>query len=443
LGAPPKAAPAVDVVAVGALPVIRSQSQELGDFADGLAQGLLPAYQVPGLVLVIVKDGYVLVEKKYGRADSATPLTLGRMERLPLALGTMQLVEQAKLLVGDNVASVKGDAGAPASVAEALTYQASKASEHLEKTIENKSGETWPAYAKVHLFEPLGMTHSAVSGEGLNTTGADMAALLRALTSGPNAAGDDTKTILQPETLALMEATHYTAHPALAGWAYGLAEMRRHGWRALQQDGSGKQTEARLVIVPETQTGYFVAITGTAPASFWRTIDAALFYRVFPPRQGGEGELRGTAAPNAQDAQKAAGIYWPDATNIGAAFLDAEPRALHVSGNGAGLKLSGTVEAKLEAQPGGYWHSDSPVLNAVWRDGVLHLGAIAYRPIGFFQRPVLYAVLAFWMALVTIGLRLSYTRLGLNQKTAYGLGAGFAGGSLLLILVALALWAVV
>src|SRR5688572_26135143 len=73
--APPIAAP-TSRIAVTALPVVRSASQQVDDFASGLLQGLSASEAIPGLALIVVDSDHVMVQKSLGVTDrqSLTPI---------------------------------------------------------------------------------------------------------------------------------------------------------------------------------------------------------------------------------------------------------------------------------------------------------------------------------------------------------------------------------
>lgn len=67
------------------------------------------------------------------------------------------------------------------------------------------------------------------------------------------------KGLLTPETADFMQAQHFTEAPGLDGWAFGFAEGERNGVRWIGHGGSWPGFCADLVLVPERQSGYFVA----------------------------------------------------------------------------------------------------------------------------------------------------------------------------------------
>jgi CubicO group peptidase (beta-lactamase class C family) len=153
--------------------------------------------------------------------------------------------------------------------------------------IEEVSGRPFADYVREQLFEPLGMRrsgsltgrvpedlavayeyddgqHRALAPDYLQissagaffTTGTDMGRFLIAHLRG--GAYRDHR-ILQPETVAMMHARHFTQTPDTSGWAYGLWEDARDGQRALLHNGGGKGYRALMYLLPEQDAGFFVA----------------------------------------------------------------------------------------------------------------------------------------------------------------------------------------
>ncbi|MBI1318801.1 MAG: serine hydrolase [Candidatus Hydrogenedens sp.] len=63
--------------------------------------------------------------------------------------------------------------------------------------------------------------------------------------------------ILQPETSALMQETHFRHAPGLVGWCYGFEEDRVRGVRMLVHGGSTSGFTTQFVLVPDFNAGYF------------------------------------------------------------------------------------------------------------------------------------------------------------------------------------------
>jgi hypothetical protein len=183
-----------------------------------------------------------------------------------------------------------------------------------------------------------------------------------------------------------MQQIQFSIHPALPGWTYGFAEMRRNGRRALQRDGAWSTTpgvEARMVLVPEARLAYFVIVEGRAGRSFWRTFDDALFDRILPPGNPVVADTPPAPAPDAAQARALAGSYESSEEPLSAAapLMSAEERLVVRAGDDGSLRLSGRENAVLMPQPGGYWAAAGGNLNAVASDGRLVLSRGIYRPL--------------------------------------------------------------
>jgi Beta-lactamase len=88
------------------------------------------------------------------------------------------------------------------------------------------------------------------------TTGTDMAHFLIAHLRG---GAYENGRILQPETVDLMHAQHFTQSPGTSGWGYGIWEDLRGGRRALLHDGGGKGYKALMYLLPGQDAGFFLA----------------------------------------------------------------------------------------------------------------------------------------------------------------------------------------
>lgn len=498
---PPIAAP-TSPVAVSSLPYIRPEAQALDDFVSGLAGGLMATHRVPGLVVVVVKDGQILLEKGIGLADvearvsvdpRETLFRVASVSKLFTAVLAMQLAEQGVLLLDEDLTTYLGEAPFGASTLDGITaanllthtagfderYLYSAAvypgpveplEAHLRRFMPARvmpPGATlsysnygygllglltarllnrdFGEAVEAEILEPLAMSRSTFGlpeerprmlarayrdGQGgtlerepeqvflpapaaeLATTGGDMARFMLAILNGGQLDG---ARILLPETVELMTRTHWSAHPALPGWCYGFEEYRRGGWRGVGHGGRHRGFDTQLVIVPEAHAGYFVAINREAGPQFWRAFEAALFDYLFPPR-GVQPGLRGVAAPGAEEAAAAAGIYIPsrrtrhDYTKIGAA-LDAI--RVETAEDGA-LIVTGRETHRYAPMPGGYWRSEARNLNAAWRaeggEGRAQLvfGAAVFDRLAWWEYPALHAGAglgaAFLSVLVVLGL---------------------------------------
>ncbi len=190
-------------------------ADDLEAWLDGLMPTALHTAQTPGAVVVVVKDGQVLLEKGYGFADykKQTPVdpksTLfrpGSVSKLFTWTAVMQLVEAGKLNLDADVNTyldfkIPPYHGAPVTIRELMTHRAGfsetardlltygKAPPPLGEVmkrytpprifapdegpgysnygasvagyiVQRVSGEPFEAYVQHHIFDPLGMTNS-------------------------------------------------------------------------------------------------------------------------------------------------------------------------------------------------------------------------------------------------------------------------------------------
>jgi hypothetical protein len=199
-----------------------------------------------------------------------------------------------------------------------------------------------------------------------------------------------------------MESTHAAVHPALPGWAYGFAELRRNGWRGLQREGRTDEFAFRLVVVPEAKLGYILLARGRTEAPFWRALDNGLFDKTLSPRAATEAAASSAKpAPDAAAAGEVAGEYEPVRDEaLSLAELEQGGRRLTVrAGNDGALIMTGAENATLTPRPGGYWGTADGNLNAVSAGGQLLLSSGAYGPLGLYKQSELYAWLALLAAL--------------------------------------------
>ncbi len=456
---PPVAAPTVSV-GVASLPIVRSESQEMADFTAGLLQGLLPSHNIEGLALIIVEGDHVMVQQHYGSADAA--FSTSGLSHIVTAIAAMQLIEQARILPGDDASDILSETNLRGvTVAQLLTRQADAPPDTLGRIVARVSGQPLNAYVRARIFMPLGMNRSNMNAGNLVTTASDMGRLMLALLNG--GAYEDGR-ILQPETVELMQRSHVTLHPGLPGWSYGLAEMHRGGWRALHHDGRVGEAEARLVLIPDRKLGYFIAVNrlsgraalmsrfdgDAAEAGFWRVLDHALFDRLLSVAPGGVAAIvtNGTAAPpTAEDAAHAAGLYRSQGgMGARAVFLKSQRGGLLVRAreNGA-LELSGARVGVLFPRPGGFWLSNDGGLAAAIAGRALVVGSGVYRRISLWERPALYLLLG---ALAGMAALLVFARpdwispplkRGARTERLLGYGLTFGAGAALFAAVLLQL----
>jgi CubicO group peptidase (beta-lactamase class C family) len=211
--APASAAPAAAPAAPNAHPLTK---EDVDAWLDGVLPSAIRSGEVPGAVVVVVKDGQILTERGYGYADLATkapvdPKTTmfrpGSITKTFTWTAVMQLVEQGKLDLDTdvnkyldfkippyhdqpitlrnimthtagfeekfkNLMSDKPDVTleqyikgwtpkrvfAPGKVPAYSNYAASLAGYIVQRV----SRESWADYVTHHILQPLDMTHSSV-----------------------------------------------------------------------------------------------------------------------------------------------------------------------------------------------------------------------------------------------------------------------------------------
>ncbi len=208
--APAAASPATLPVAGHALTAVDVEA-----WMDGLMPTALDTAQVPGAVVVVVKDGQVLFEKGYGYADYARQVPVdprktlfrpGSVSKLFTWTAVMQLVEQGRIDLDADVNryldfSIPRYHGAPVTMRDLMTHRAGfsetardlltygKAPPPLDVVlkryvpprifapaggpgysnygaslagyiVQRVSGQPFDDYVDQHIFAPLGMTRS-------------------------------------------------------------------------------------------------------------------------------------------------------------------------------------------------------------------------------------------------------------------------------------------
>jgi hypothetical protein len=429
---PPVAAP-TSQIAVAPIEVVRSMSETINDFGGGLIEGLLSSHRLRNAVLVAAQDGRLIVTREFG---SSTGFDDVLYSDLLAPLAVLQLLERQKLKLEDKVSAIVVGFGATdVTVGDALTYRADPAV--LRRIVEASSGQEFRTYVRENILSPL----MAAGGGPSESFGQTMGRLLVALINGGAFEGTQ---ILAPETIALMEKTGVSIHPALPGWTYGFAEMRRNGRRALQRDGvwrSEPTIEERMVVVPEENLAYFIIVEGQAGASFWRTLDDALFDRIFPETNSAA-DVPQTPPPDAAQARAVAGSYETsdEPLALAAPLKSARQRvAVRATDDGI-LHLSGGENAVLTPQPGGYWAAMGGNLNAVASDGRLVLSSGIYRPLRWWKRPALYASFALISAFGAAGTFASERRAKRASRARRGLVLGLTVAFGTFLAVALFVW---
>jgi CubicO group peptidase (beta-lactamase class C family) len=437
LNRPPVPAPTVKIE-TGAIPVVLSESQELDNFVSGLMQGLMLDGRVKGIALVIVKDDYVMLKRSVGTVAPDSRFAAGGLSEVFSVVAAMQQVERGRLMLDVDVGKSLGETDPRGmTLADLLAFQAGDDS-LLVRAVEKSAGTGLPDYVAREISQPLGMRATTYRGGGLETNLDDLSQLAIALV---NAKNSQSAHLLMPATVDLMESTRFMTHPALPGWAYGFAEMRRNGWRALQHDGAMADFGSRLVIVPEAKLAYLIVAQGHSDKQFWRGLDNGLFDKLLATRNTPIGGLDGAPALTDADAQRVAGVYEPIRNEAaGMAELKRGGRVNVRADGGAVLILTGGENAALTPRPGGYWASADGNLNAVTRNGELLLSSGIYAPLAFYKRFDLYAWFALLVALLAIGLGYYEAHQGSEAHFPSDTVLGLASACGVFLLLSLGVW---
>ena len=420
---PPIAAP-TSGVSVGSLPVIRTESQQVTDYVQGLMKGLMAREDITAGAIVVVSQDRVDMAEGFGAGvDENFSFALGSQSDLFGTLLIMQLIERMTLRPTDEIADIaEGSEPHGTTLEDVLIERQTGESRLIPDIVEHASGNEFGPLLSKNLLTPLGMTRTRLTGEGseVQTTAADMGQLLLALVNRGEANGTR---ILDEPTADLMMRTQDFPHRGLPGRTLGFAEMLHNGWRALQRDGGSSDppgTQSRLVIIPEAGRAYFTLIQGQASARFWRAFDNALFDRLAPPRIVPDEGPPPDTLPRMQSAAELAGTYHSVESESSIVRLKSVPGALHVRSMEGTLILTGAENLTLHPVEGGYWRSEMAQIPAAFVDGVLHVGDRVYRP-----TPVLVSSSAYLAALLVLGLvALSAAAAGLYARSVGSLRAG-------------------
>ncbi len=327
------------------LPAAPSTPAEMGVFMDGLINQGLQKYNIPGAVFLFVKDGRVFFQKGYGFADlekktpfdpERTVVRVASNSKLFTATAVMQLVERGRIRLDENVNAylknmrIPDTYPRPITMLNLLTHTAGFDEKNLGMSTLNEkdviplgtfmknnmpgrvmepgtvasysnmgltlagyivecvSGEPFYAYAREHLFKPLGMASSdfmprpdlmermavpylyrggkhevmpydhdfCYPAGSLMTTASDMARFMIAhLQNGRYGAAR----ILKTETAQLMHRRQFAHHPALPGMAVGFMEAVYRGLRMLEHGGWVAGFKTLTTLIPERNAGFFIS----------------------------------------------------------------------------------------------------------------------------------------------------------------------------------------
>jgi CubicO group peptidase (beta-lactamase class C family) len=394
---PPVAAPTSKVL-VDAIPLVRSPIEQAGDFVSGLLRGLRADERVQDVSVVVVQNQHRPLRANSGTVDVAAQFPAGGIERALYAVAVMQLIESGQLRPDQDIGTLL-DGAASGVLLGALMAGEGGDTATIVRVIEKTAGKPAADIVTARIFRPLGMTASTINSGRFRTSMPDMERFAAALVNGGSG---ENGIILRASSVETLENTTATK----PGWSFALPEMHRNGWRALQLDGATRGFSSRLVISPAAKLAYVLVVRGRPGVRLWRTLDDAIFDELLPP-QPGTNSSSGTA-PGESAVRSLAGTYEPDRDMRSLVFLKFPERDLRVrAGSDGSLTLSGAENATLFPAPAGGWSIRNGNLSATYRGGELFLSSgVAYRPVAFYKRPVLYALLALIAAVIMIGVML-------------------------------------
>lgn len=168
---------------------------DLEAWLDGLVPTALKTAEVPGAVVVVVKDGHVLLEKGYGYADYANHVPVdprktlfrpGSTSKLFTWTAVMQLVEQGKINLDADVNTyldfnIPAYHGLPVTMRDLMTHRAGFSETANDLLTYGKPppplGEVLKRYVPPRIFGPSG-------GPGYSNYGASLAGYIVQRVSG-------------------------------------------------------------------------------------------------------------------------------------------------------------------------------------------------------------------------------------------------------------------
>lgn len=354
----PAAAQTGGVASGEEVPVSLNQAQgptdaaEMEAFMDGLFARQMEENHIAGAAVAVVKDGKLFFAKGYGYADvenkipvdaETTIFRTGSVGKVITWTAVMQLVEQGKLDLDADINTyldfrIPDTFPQPITMRHLMTHTSgiedrwfgsltSDASELLPERewlianfpgrvrppgeaagysnynamlggyiVAQVSGEPYEEYIQMHIFDPLGMTHSTVQpqmpadllpfasksytyvdgafqpfpeyfpqpaglGSGFHQTSVtDMARFMIARLEGGFYGDESTEIrILEEDTARQMLTTLYTPDPRLRGIAYGLFDFSDNGQWTLGHTGYVPVMESVLLLLPDQHLGIYVA----------------------------------------------------------------------------------------------------------------------------------------------------------------------------------------
>ena len=188
-------APAVAAATAVAIPAHELNQADLAAWLDGFMPQALNTAEVPGAVVVVVKDGKVLFEKGYGVADYARRIPVdanstlfrpGSISKLFTWTAVMQLVEQGKIDLDADVNryldfKIPAFHGVPVTMRDLMTHRAGFSETAKDLISFTKAppplGDVLKRYVPPRIFAPAG-------GPGYSNYGASLAGYIVQRVSG-------------------------------------------------------------------------------------------------------------------------------------------------------------------------------------------------------------------------------------------------------------------
>jgi CubicO group peptidase (beta-lactamase class C family) len=134
----------------------------------------------------------------------------------------------------------------------------------------------------------------------MTTTATDMSRFMRALLNGGTLDG---ATILQPETLALMQSRQFELHPDLHGMGLVFMEYSQDGHVIWGHGGDTVQFHSDMFLIPDARVGLFISYnsSGARPGSGRGELQRAFLARYFPPADAAMPAKTADAAAHARE----------------------------------------------------------------------------------------------------------------------------------------------
>ncbi len=326
----------------------------IAEFSDKYFNDIIEKRDIPGVAVIIVKDGKVIHKEGYGYADvekkilvnpDKTVFRAGSVSKLFTSIASMQLKEQKKIdfnvdinkylkdvkidnkykkpITMENLLThsagfdeeyYHGDSGYGVDMNERFVLSVTKYNPKIIRVpgevssysnygmslagyiISSICKKTFSEYMNKNIFEPLNMKESSfdlgpniikamangyyksngifhkiniygipdLPAGGLNTTAGDMGNFI--LANLQNGKFNNTR-ILNESSMADMQSTHFKNGKYLGGICYAFKETYINGHRILQHDGSVPGFTSHLVLIPESNCGYFLTINEDANAN--------------------------------------------------------------------------------------------------------------------------------------------------------------------------------